>query len=217
MSKKKILIVDNHKVVVEGIMSALRDYPEFEVVGSASDGEDAVEKAKELAPDIVIMDIAMPKSNGIEATRKIKSLNQGVGIIIFSMYANKEFVVDLFEEGISAYVLKDDPMVDLIAAIESVGRGGTYFSSMAPTILINTIRELESSDTEGGSLERLSHREREVFIHLAEGKSVKEIAEELFISPKTVESHKYNIMEKLDISRTVELTKLAIRKNLIEV
>ena len=217
MSKAKILIVDDHRVVIEGIKSALQEHPEFEVVGEAVDGLQAVESARSLGPEIVIMDISMPNLSGIEATRQIKEFDPEIRIIIYSMYSDKEFVIDLFKAGISAYVLKDDPLADLILALEAVKGGGTYFSTMAPTVLLRHMEELEEKTESTDSYDTLSQREQEVFQLLAEGKSIKEIAGELFISPKTVESHKYNIMEKLQAASVVDLTKIAIRKNLIRV
>ena len=217
MSKTKILIADDHQVVTEGIKRALQDHPQFEVVGDAVDGLQAVESAKSLRPDIVIMDISMPNLNGIEATKQIKESNPDTQIIIYTMYSDKEFVINLFKAGISAYVLKDDPLSDLILALKAVQGGGTYFSTMAPTILLRHVEELEEKTQNRDPFDRLSEREQEVFLLLAEGKSVKEIAAELFISSKTVESHKYHIMEKLQVSSVVDLTKFAIRKNLIKV
>ena len=217
MSKTKILIADDHRVVIEGIKSALQKHPEFDVVGEAIDGLQAVESARSLGPDIVIMDISMPNLSGVEATRQIKELDPEIGIVIYSMYSDKGFVIDLFKAGISAYVLKDDPLSDLILALKAVKGGGTYFSTMAPTVLTRHMEEMEEKTTSKSSFDTLSRREREVFQLLAEGKGIKEIANQLFISPKTVESHKYNIMEKLHAASIVDLTKIAIRKNLIEV
>jgi len=217
MSKTKILIADDHRVVIEGIKSALQEHPEFELVGDATDGLQAVESAKSLRPDIVIMDFSMPNLNGIEATKQIKQFSPEIQIIIYTMYSDKELVIDLFKAGISAYVLKDDPLSDLILALRAVKGGGTYFSTMAPTILLRHMKELEEKTDSADSYDSLSQREREVFRLLAEGKGIKEIANELFISPKTVESHKYNIMEKLQAASVVDLTKIAIRKSLIKV
>jgi DNA-binding NarL/FixJ family response regulator len=217
MEKTKILIVDDHRVVIEGIKSSLKEHPEFAVVGEAIDGLQAVEFVKTLKPDIVIMDISMPNLNGIEATRQINQFSPETRVVIYTMYSDKELVIDLFRAGISAYVLKDDPLSDLILALKAVKGGGTYFSTMAPTILVRHMEELEEETTEEDSFDTLSQREKEVFLLLAEGKSIKGIAGDLFISPKTVESHKYNIMEKLQATSVVDLTKIAIRKNLIKV
>ncbi|MBT9438956.1 MAG: response regulator [Desulfobacterales bacterium] len=217
MPKTKILIADDHRVVIEGIKSALQEHPEFKVAGEAVDGLEAVEFAKSLEPNIVIMDISMPNLSGIEATRQIKGLNPGIQILIYTMHSDKEFVIDLFKAGISAYVLKDDPLSDLILALKAVEGGGTYFSTMAPTLLARHMEEMEEKSTSKNSFDTLSQREVEVFQLLAEGKRIKEIAKQLFISPKTVESHKYNIMEKLQAASVIDLTKIAIRKNLIKV
>ena len=196
MEKAKILIVDDHRVVIEGIKSALQKHPEFETVSEAIDGLEAVEIVKSLKPDIVIMDISMPNLNGIEATRQIKEIDPEIRIVIYSMYSDKEFVVDLFKAGISAYVLKDDPLSDLILALKAVKGDGTYFSAMAPTILLRHIQDMEGEGESKNSFDSLSRREQEVFQPLAEGKSIKDIANELFISPKTVKSHKYHMSRK---------------------
>ena len=217
MDKTKILIVDDHRVVIKGVKSALADYPEFEVVGEAFNGRQAVKLVESLRPDIVIMDISMPELNGINATLQIKKMFPDVYIIIFTMYSNKEYVIDLFMAGISGYVLKDDPMSELISALKAVRNGGTYFSMMAPSVLLNHLKELEKDKINKDLFNSLSMREREVFQLLAEGKSIKKIANQLFISPKTVESHKYNIMTKLNIHTMTDLIKVAIRKNIIHV
>ncbi len=217
MSKTKILIVDDHRVVIEGIKSALQDYPEFEVVGEAVDGLQSVELAKSLRPDIVLMDVSMPNLNGIEATKQIKQFSPEIKIIIYTMYSDKEFVIDLFKAGISAYVLKDDPLSDLVLALNAVKGGGTYFSTMAPTILLRHVQDLESQTTSMDSFNSLSRREREIFCLLADGKPIKGIAGQLDLSPKTVETHKYNIMEKLGVRSMAELTKIGIKKQLIKI
>lgn len=214
----RVLIADDHRVVIEGIKSALQPLTEFEVVGEAVDGQQTVELALALRPDIIIMDISMPNLNGIEATRQIRAADNPTRVVIYSMYSDKEFVVDLFKAGISAYVLKDDPLSDLLLALQAVRSGGTYFSTMAPTVLLRHMQDLEQRRSPADDpLAQLSKREKEVFRLLAEGSSVKRIAADLFISPKTVESHKYNIMQKLGVESIVDLTKIAIRSNLIQV
>jgi DNA-binding NarL/FixJ family response regulator len=217
MDQTSILIVDDHRVVIEGIKSALLERSEFVVVGEAADGIEAIELVEKLTPDIVIMDISMPNLNGLEATKRIKTEHPEAHVIIYTMYSDKEFVIDLFKAGISAYVLKDDPLSDLVLSLEAVKGGGTYFSTMAPTVLLRHVEELEASSAQHDVYDTLSRREREVFKLLAEGDSVKQIAADLFISPKTVETHKYSIMEKLQASSVVELTKIAIRKKLIKI
>ena len=219
MTKTKVLIVDDHRVVIEGIKSALSVSPDLEVIGEALNGHQAIKKAKSLKPDIIIMDISMPDLNGIDATLQIKKMDPHIKIIIFSMYSNREYVIDLFKAGISSYVLKKDPMSDLVSAIKAVERGGTYFTTISSEILLNYVKELDNSNkniNNTNGFESLSLREREVFQLLSEGKSIKEIAETLGISRKTVETHKYNIMEKLHAKNITELTKLAIKKGIIQ-
>ncbi|MDB9822771.1 response regulator transcription factor [Deltaproteobacteria bacterium] len=215
--KSSILLVDDHRVVIEGIKSALKEYPEFEVVGEVTDGLEALESAKSLKPDIMILDISMPGLSGVEVAKKVKQVDPEIKIVVYTMHADKEFVVDLFKAGISAYVLKDDPLSDLILSLKAVEGGGTYFSTMAPKVLLRHMKELEEKDGSEDLYNSLSLREREVFRHLAEGMSIKNTADKLFISPKTVESHKYNIMEKLQAGSIVDLTKMAIKKNLIKI
>lgn len=217
MSKTKILIVDDHRVVIEGIKTALQAYSDFEIVGEAVDGGRAVKFVKSSMPDIVIMDIAMPNLNGIEATKQILQFNPEIRIMIYTMYSDKEFVIDLFKAGISAYVLKDDPLSDLILALNAIKGGGTYFSTKTPIVLLRHMEELEKKIVKKDSFDVLSQREREIFRLLAGGKTMKEIANALYISPKTVGSHKYNIMKKLQARTTFDLTKIAIRENLIKI
>ncbi|QTA93114.1 response regulator [Desulfonema magnum] len=215
MPKTKILIADDHRVVIEGIKSTLREYQEFEVAGEALNGREAVKLAESLMPKIVITDISMPDLNGLDTTLQIKKISSDIRIIIYTMYSDREFIIDLFKAGISAYVLKEDPISELILAIKAVNGGGTYFSTMAPTILLRHIKTLEEGNIEENIFKILSLREREVFQLLAEGNSTKNIAHKLCISPKTVESHKYNIMAKLDLESIADLIRLAIRKKII--
>lgn len=215
MKKATVLIVDDHRAIIEGIKSVLNAHPEFEVIGECSDGQAALTLCRTMNPDLVVLDISMPAMNGVEVTRQIQKKGLNCRIIVYTMHADSQFVVDLFKSGISAYVLKDDPLADLIRALEAVKGGGTYFSQMAPTVLVRRLEELELRQTGDSTIDSLSDREREVFLLLAEGETIKEIAAELHISPKTVESHKYNILEKLQASSITDLTKLAIRKNLI--
>lgn len=219
--KTKVLLVDDHMVVLEGIKRLVSEQPDFEVVGTASDGLQAIREAESLRPDIIIMDIGIPNLDGVQATHDIKRWNERIKVIIFTMYTDMAHAVSLYREGISAYVLKGDPVSDLVTALKAVRDGGTYFS----TVINETIREHMQQLEMGGAksarevqdgVALLSIREKEVFPLLADGKTIKEIAETLCISPKTVETHKYNIMEKLGVDSIADLTKIAIRKKLIE-
>ena len=217
MSKTTVILVDDHRVVIEGIKSALKELPELEIIGEVTDGLEAIKLANLLKPDIMILDISMPGLSGIEVVKKIKLSAPGIKIVIYTMHSAKEFVVDLFNEGISAYVLKDDPLSDLILSLKAVTGGDTYLSTMAPNVLLRHMKEQLEKELSEDAYNNLSIREQEVFRHLAEGTSIKKIADILFISPKTVESHKYNIMEKLQAKSIVELTKIAIKRKLIDV
>jgi DNA-binding NarL/FixJ family response regulator len=218
LSNTNILIVDDHEVVIEGIKSALRGRKEFVVVGEASNGRQAEELVESTRPDIIIMDISMPEMDGVEATKRIKDLYPETRIIIYTMFSNDEYVIELFKAGISGYVLKQDPFSDLIRAFDAVKAGGSYFSTKAPKILSDYLKTLdEGLRGRQNTLESLSIREREIFKLLADGKSIKEVGSELCISPKTVESHKYNIMAKLGAQSVTELTKIAIKQKLIQV
>jgi DNA-binding NarL/FixJ family response regulator len=221
INKTKVLIVDDHMIVVEGVKKLLSEQPDFEVVGTASDGLEAVRQTKALKPDIVIMDIAMPNVDGIQATQEIKKWNDQICVVIFTMYTDTAHAVNLFRQGVSAYVLKGEPISDLLLALRSVREGGTYFSA----VVNESIREhMELLELGGGKSARevrdgialLSVREKEVFPLLADGRNIREIAERLCISPKTVETHKYNIMEKLGVESIADLTKIALKKKLIK-
>ena len=219
--KTRILIADDHMVVTEGIKNAIARYPEFEVAGTAVNGREALEKVRELRPDIVLMDISMSDMNGVEGTYQIKHAFPDTKIVIFSMHSEREYVISLFREGVSGYVLKDESLEDLMLSLKTVSTGGTYFSRSVKDHIRHHMEELELGDVKEAREERngiavLSVRERELFPLIADGKSIKEISERMCISPKTVETHKYNIMEKLGAKSMADLTKLALKKDLIK-
>ena len=216
MPRTRIFLVDDHAVVTEGLKRALRACSDFKVVGESISGREAVKGIKTLKPDVVIMDISMPDLNGLGATLRIKAFDSEVPVVIYTMYSDKEHIISLFNAGISAYILKEDTLSELILAIRAVGSGGSYFSEIPSKVLSRHIKDLEEGKNPKSGIERVSLREREVLKLLAEGKSIKKTAAELCISPKTVESHKYNIMEKLEARTVVELTKIAIKSRLIE-
>lgn len=213
--KTRVVVADDHRVVMQGVRHILKAYPEFVLIGEALNGRDAVKTVMELSPDVVILDISMPDLNGLDATLQIKKKRPDTRIVVYTMVSNRDMVLEMFKAGISAYVLKEDPLSELVLALQAVRRNGTYFSSLLPDVLLNHLKALEEGQDVKSRFETLSLREREVFQLLAEGKRIKQIADVLCISHKTVEAHKYNIFDKLNIKSTTDLILLAIRKNII--
>ncbi|MET0643151.1 MAG: response regulator transcription factor [Candidatus Binatia bacterium] len=209
----RILIADDHKILREGLKSLLEKQPEFAVVAEAQDGLSAISAAKKHKPDIAILDIGMPDLNGIEVTRRIRSEMAETRVIALSMHADRRFVMGILEAGANGYLLKDSAFAELITAVTAVAKGKMYLSpSIAETVVKNSLEKLDRKD-EGSSV-LLSGREREVLQMIAEGKSTKEIALKLFVSTKTVETHRKQIMDKLNIRTVAGLTKYAIREGL---
>jgi DNA-binding NarL/FixJ family response regulator len=209
----RVVIADDHRLFREGLRNLLHSQPGIEVVGEAADGITAVQKIAELKPDIVLMDISMPSLNGIEATRQVVAAEDKPRVIILSMHSDRRFVIEALKAGAAGYLLKDSALEELMAAIKSVLRGKVYLSCSISDIVVNDYVTLaKQSDLSVFSI--LSAREREVLQLLAEGKSTKEIASHLNVSIKTVESHRKQIMDKLDIHSVAELTKFAIREGL---
>ncbi|MEZ7196043.1 response regulator [Pseudodesulfovibrio karagichevae] len=215
MPKTTLLIADDHQVVIAGIRSLLASKTDIEIVGEAANGAEAVELSRELKPDIVIMDISMPEMDGVEATGRIREVSPETKIIIYTMHSDQRFILELFKAGISGHVLKEGPPADLCAAVDAVRVGKTCFTTIDPAALL--LKLTPERPGREALFEQLSPRELEVFKLLADGLSVKEAAARLHISPKTVETHKYNLMEKLDVGTIPDLTKLAIRHGLISV
>ena len=209
----KILIADDHKILREGLRSMLQSEKGFEVVGEAGDGRTAVSMAMERHPDVVIIDIAMPDLNGIEATRQINAKLPRVKVIALSMYADGRFIRDVLDAGASGYLLKDSAFEELSGAIRAVAKGGMYLSPAITEVVIkNYVQSSPSVSRPARSI--LTAREREVLQPLAEGKTTKEIAGLLGVSVKTIETHRKQVMDKLKIRSVAELTKYAIREGL---
>ena len=213
MTVHRLLLVDDHQVVIEGIKGLFAGRPDIAVVGEATNGEQAVELAAKLHPDVVVMDISMPGLNGVEATIAIRQTEPTADIIIYTMHADQRFILELFKAGISGHVLKADDPALLVQAVDAVCAGGTFFTTVTPQELLRQFK----GETAGDGLDLLSKRELEVFRLLADGVPLKRIAADLCISPKTVETHKYSIMEKLAAQSTAALTKLALRHGLIKI
>jgi two-component system, NarL family, response regulator NreC len=209
----KVLLVDDHAIIRQGLSSLLEKQPDIEVVGGVEDGRQAIDTVRKLNPDLVIMDISMPNLNGIDATRKISEEIGNVKIIALSIHSSKRFVAEMLKAGASGYILKDCLFDELIEAIRTVLGGGIYLSPKITGIVIDDyVQRLSKQYQSNGPI--LSDREREVLQLLAEGKSTKQIALSLHVSAKTIESNRRNIMEKLRINSVAELTKYAIREGI---
>jgi len=209
----KIVLADDHSLFREGLKSLIQEHPDLEIVGETGNGRDAVKLCRELWPDIVIMDVAMPELNGIEATRQIVNECPGIKIIAVSMHSSRRFVVDMLQAGASGYLLKDCAFQELSMAISAVQSSQVYLSPSIASVVVEKIAG--SADTEITVTSRLTPREREVLQLLAEGKSSLETANRLHLSVKTVQTHRRNIMEKLNLHNLANLTKYAIREGLI--
>ena len=211
--RTKILLADDHKIVRDGLRALIEKEPNMEVVAEACDGRTTVQRAKEFMPHIVIIDIAMPDLNGIEATRQIVTEIPGVKIIALSMHSDRRFVIRMLESGASGYLLKDSAFEELSMAIKTVLSGKIYLSpAIAGVVVENVMRN--SPQKVSRTTAEFTPREREVLQLLAEGRTTKRIASQLNVSVKTVETHRRQVMEKLDIHSVAELTKWAVREGL---
>ncbi len=212
MPKAKVLLVDDHKVVRQGLKALFANEPDLEIVGEADDGREALALVPELQPDVILMDISMPGLNGIEATRQIIQAYPDVKVIVLSMHANEEYVFQVLRAGASGYVLKQSDSLEVLTAIRAALSGGSFLSPpISRTVIDDYVRRAEARRRDS-DLDILTAREREVLQLLAEGLSNREIAAQLNISVKTVETHRSNMMSKLDVSSKTELVKYALRK-----
>jgi two-component system, NarL family, response regulator NreC len=211
----KVLIADDHGVVRRGLRLLLEQYPELSVIGEAANGRDAVIMAAKLSPQIVIMDVAMPLLNGIEAAGQILAANSRTGIVMLTMHADESYLLRALHIGVRGYLLKDSAEEDLLPAIRSVAHGKPFFSRVIAESLLEDYMLLLKQEGLADTFELLTAREKEVLQSLAEGKSNKEVAALLDISTYTVESHRTNLMQKLNLHNTAEIVLYAVRKKLI--
>ncbi|MDB4894773.1 MAG: two-component response regulator [Firmicutes bacterium] len=227
MGKIRVLLVDDHAILREGIRYLLSASGEVDVVGEAQDGIEALEMVESLMPDAVLMDIAMPRMNGIEATSELKKRHPELPVLILSMYDSEEYVVPILKAGASGYVLKRSAAQELVSALKAVVAGQVILHPDVARTVMDSIQGGGTASghaapagfrSEGGShaqLEQLTDREREVLTLIAKGLTNQQIGEKLFISIKTVQAHRANLMEKLDLHDAVELTKFAIKTGLL--
>src|SRR6187402_2803973 len=217
MSKIRIMLADDHTLFRQGIRTLIAAEPDMEVIGEAANGGDSVDRANELKPDAVLMDIGMPGLSSFEATRQIKRHRPETKILFLTMYDDEDYLVEGMEVGASGYVLKDTPASQLVAAIRDICRGGTFLSPRMLSQLVDDFRTRIKSTSRLPRFATLTTREREVLKMLAEGNSVKEIACDLNLSVKTIEAHKFNLMRKLDIHNKAQLVQYAIQKKIIKI
>ena len=215
MSKLRILIADDHTLVRQGLRKILEAHTGWEVVAEAGDGREAIKKALELMPDVVILDISMPRLNGVEAVQQIARRAPNIRILVLTMYVDEAYVNRTVRAGALGYLLKDSADVDLIRAVTAVSKGKSFFSPAVARIILDEYGRQVSEKARRDRYDTLSEREREVFQLIAEGLSNKEVADVLHISPATVETHRARLMEKLDVHSTAELVLCAVRKGVI--
>ncbi len=213
--KLKVLIADDHGVVRKGLRLLLEQYPEIEVVGEAANGRDVVRLAGELGPDVILMDVAMPLLNGIEAAEQIRKANDRIGVIMLTMHADEGYLLRALNAGVRGYLLKESAEEDLLRAVRTVSEGKPFFSSAITHTLLEDYMRVLKQEGLSDSFELLTTREKEVLQLLAEGKTNKETASILDVSLYTVESHRTNLMQKLNLHNTAEIVLYAVRKNLV--
>jgi DNA-binding NarL/FixJ family response regulator len=215
MSKVRILLADDHELVRKGLRLLLERQADLEVVGEAGDGREAVRLAEQLTPDLVIMDIAMPQLNGLDAAAQILRREPRIQVIFLSMHSDEAYLARALNAGAKGYLLKDSAEADLLRAVETVAQGRPFFSpAITATLLEDYMRQLQQRGVQD-TYDLLTDREKEVLQLLAEGKSNKDVATLLNLSPYTVETHRTHIMQKLNLHNTAEIVLYAVRKKII--
>ena len=217
MNPLRILIADDHDLVRRGIRALLQSHEGWQICGEANTGREAVAKAEELKPDIAILDISMPDLNGLEAARRIRKVSTGTEVLILSMHYSDQLIREIVDAGVRGYIVKSDSDRDLIIAVETLAKHQPFFTPHATEVILSNFNTGgRVPDVPGPIRDRLTSREREVVQLLAEGKSSKEIASSLSLSVKTVETHRANIMRKLDLHNVSELVRYAVRNQIVE-
>ncbi len=210
----KVLVADDHRMVLEGLTNLINEQTDMNTVGKATDGREAVKLTAEINPDVIVMDLTMPNLNGIDATRMITKNASTTRIIALSMHSEKRFIRAALEAGASGYLVKENAFEELVNAIRAVNKGQNYLCPVATKTMILDYLHHTKVERDGTDRDILTPREREVLQMIAEGRRTKEIAGTLHISVKTVETHRKNIMEKLDVKSVAELTRYAIREGI---
>ncbi len=214
--KIRVLLVDDHTILRQGLKMLLNAQPDMEVVGEASDGHQAIAEANRLLPDVILMDITMPEMNGIEATRQVRRQRPDMRVLVLTMHENEEYLFQVLRAGAAGYILKEAADTELITAIRAVQSGRFYLSPSAQSMMVGDYLQRVRTGEEKDSYSGLTEREREILKLVAEGLTNNQIAERLFISPKTVDTHRTHIMDKLNLHSRAELVKYAMRRGLLE-
>ena len=217
MEKIRVLVVDDHTIVRDGICALLALAADIEVVGEAENGREALDKVRQLAPDVVLMDIAMPIMDGLEATRRIRKEFSKTKVLVLTQYAEKEYIFPVIEAGAQGFISKAAASSELTSGIRAVYQGDSFLSPVVAKVFVEDYQRGTPGREKGDPYHQLTDREREVLKLVAEGRTTKEIADLLVVSTKTVEGHKTNLMAKLDIHNKADLVKYAIRKGIITV
>jgi len=216
MDDIRVILADDHTIVRKGLRALLERDPRIQIVDEAGDGRETMQKVVRHMPDVVVMDIGMPNLNGIEATRQIMKRFPKIKILILTMHSSEEYIRAILDAGASGYVLKQAAPVELITAIETIHGGGSFLSPSICTTVIQEFKRKSRKEREPAGQVPLTEREREVLQLIAEGKSTRQIADSLFISPKTVEVHRSHLMEKLGLHNTAEIVRYALRKGIVD-
>lgn len=215
MSKIRLLLVDDHEIVRAGLRMLFLAEPDMTIVGEAGSGQEALRLVRELKPDVVLMDVAMPGMTGIEATRQIKDASPETAVLALTMYEDEQYFFEMIHAGAAGYIPKRAAPDDLVSAIRVVSQGNVFLYASLARYLVNEVLNQPEAGKASSAAEALTAREREVLVYIAEGDTNREIAEKLVISPKTVDRHRENIMRKLNLHNRVELVRYAIEKGLI--
>jgi DNA-binding NarL/FixJ family response regulator len=217
MAKIRVFLTDDHTLFRQGIRTLLSSEPDIETVGEAANAGEAVERVPELRPDVVLLDISMPGMSCFQAIRQIHKVRAETKVLLLTMYDDEDYLAEGMEAGANGYILKDSPAEHLLLAIREVNRGGSYMSPRMLAHLVDDFRSRARAEHPVPRFDTLTGREKEVLKLLAEGNSVKEIAGDLDLSLKTVETHKFNLMRKLDIHNKAQLVQYAIQKKIIRI
>jgi DNA-binding NarL/FixJ family response regulator len=218
-SKQTILIIDDHPLFREGLKSLIARNPRYQVVGEAGTGRDGLRMAKTLEPDLILMDISLPDASGVELTRNIRSILPDTSVLIISMHSKIDYITEAFQAGAKGYVVKESASDKLLQGLDAVARGDYFLDTSLSLSVVKRLVEFPEKEAQikDGSYGALTPREQQIMRMLAEGLATKEVASKLCISPKTVENHRANIMEKLNLHSTIELIRYAAKLGLIDI